>query len=1203
MKHKRFSTILIATSMMMVACGGSGGDTPHTHDWGTPTYTWNDDFSSCTATRVCKLDSSHVESETKNSSERVVTPAGCTTSGSKEYKVTFTNSAFEEQIKTVTINPHGHSYGAPSYVWSEDNSSCTATRVCSYDSSHIETETKQSIESVITPAGCETSGSAKYSVTFSNPAFLAQEKTVTIDPLGHDWGNPTYSWSSDYSSCKAERVCTRDASHKESEEVRSSYEVITEPGEESEGLGRYTADFVNSAFETQTHDVTLSPTGPSIKSFEDAVNSIKTKHNYAVNIVNVIEYDHAEFINYNMYNLNDGALYSDIYGTYYSGYIKQKDQGIVRFTMPLDSSGILLGSFVCTNVERTISDYYNFNLDYVVAIEQIFKSSFIYSDEKESYICTDYNAMALIANLAFGDYAQLVSVPEKISAVFKNNDLIINAVYDVTFFDEEEINTKGDVVVTISNFEKVSNARLEEYIANPDYTYVAPTEWSADVKESFDERFNGYYPPFIEGLSFAYKSGIAASEGNYVTMLEDYWAGDLTTNYASTLLENGFSKVSNPGYEEYQKKVEDEQLVHTYSIKMKYYTPTDKDGSGMEYSYLFPHGVSFFMFVHKQTTKETITTVKLLNEYIASTEAGSFLPSFNLADDTKVKDFKDATDTQPTLAFLGKGTNSAYFYIYPDTKAHATTCVEEYVNYLKSKGFTGESSAFAQEYWLTDEHGSIVRITDPSYISTWSASSKLYVRLEISKETVEAAQEEIVYMDKLEISEQTLVFEYNSEFVFDGTVTLIYTDGSSEVVTPTEVIGPDTTQVGQQTVIVRYTNDEGETIGASYTVEIKADETLYDIIVTPQEGVTINISSHPSLKAKAGERVTFSVNVASGYKLNGLTAICNGESLSITGPNFMTGAYYFTMKSGDVTLTANVTSTTINHSISYVVWDDHYNQLNYSDVINSSSVLPLSAAENSTVNFTVVTNSGYTFVCASEKEDEGAKTTSSFSYQMGTKDLEINIVVSVDPVAPDAELSSIALSGQTTTYEVGDTFSFDGVVTATYSDGNSKEVTPTEVSSPDMSTIGDKTVTVSYTEDEITKTAEYTITVSQKEDPGEFGGTYSWYKGKMGGVDTYFRITFNEDGTGTYVRDPYNGSTATIYFSYVVKGDNITLTLTDIGSGFNCFSTYRPFDFDAVGTKNTTGVINSDGSISFALYNAAGSSGSASSSGTYTFSK
>ena len=89
-------------------------------------------------------------------------------------------------------------------------------------------------------------------------------------------------------------------------------------------------------------------------------------------------------------------------------------------------------------------------------------------------------------------------------------------------------------------------------------------------------------------------------------------------------------------------------------------------------------------------------------------------------------------------------------------------------------------------------------------------------------------------------------------------------------------------------------------------------------------------------------------------------------------------------------------------------------------------------------------------------------------------------------------LSSIAVSGQKTTFTVGDTFTFDGTVTATYSDGSTKEVTPTNVSTPDMSTAGTKEVTVTYTENGVTETAKYNITVNAaSEHDGSLEKPYS----------------------------------------------------------------------------------------------------------------
>lgn len=75
-------------------------------------------------------------------------------------------------------------------------------------------------------------------------------------------------------------------------------------------------------------------------------------------------------------------------------------------------------------------------------------------------------------------------------------------------------------------------------------------------------------------------------------------------------------------------------------------------------------------------------------------------------------------------------------------------------------------------------------------------------------------------------------------------------------------------------------------------------------------------------------------------------------------------------------------------------------------------------------------------------------------------------------------LSSIAVSEMTTTYVKDAAFAFDGVCTATFANGYQKAVTPSSVSSPDMSTGGVKTVTVSYTYNGNTRTTTYDITVN-----------------------------------------------------------------------------------------------------------------------------
>lgn len=73
-------------------------------------------------------------------------------------------------------------------------------------------------------------------------------------------------------------------------------------------------------------------------------------------------------------------------------------------------------------------------------------------------------------------------------------------------------------------------------------------------------------------------------------------------------------------------------------------------------------------------------------------------------------------------------------------------------------------------------------------------------------------------------------------------------------------------------------------------------------------------------------------------------------------------------------------------------------------------------------------------------------------------------------------LDRISLSGDyQTVFEVGDEFNYEGlIVTAFYSDDSSSVVTPTSVSTPDMSSEGEKEITVTYQ----TVSTKYTITIN-----------------------------------------------------------------------------------------------------------------------------
>ena len=80
-----------------------------------------------------------------------------------------------------------HLWGAVEYIWSEDNTTITATRVCQRHEEHIQTETVAVSSQETKSATCTESGETTYtSDEFANEAFEVQSKTVSdIVALGH----------------------------------------------------------------------------------------------------------------------------------------------------------------------------------------------------------------------------------------------------------------------------------------------------------------------------------------------------------------------------------------------------------------------------------------------------------------------------------------------------------------------------------------------------------------------------------------------------------------------------------------------------------------------------------------------------------------------------------------------------------------------------------------------------------------------------------------------------------------------------------------------------------------------------------------------------------------------------------------------------------------------------------------------------------
>ena len=198
------------------------------HDWGKATYSWSDDGKSCTATRVCNNDISHVETASAAVTAEQTKAPTCAVMGETTYTATFEETWAEAQTTTrvdVAIDPTNHNghlvqvaaktptcteigwnayeyctectyttyeeipatdhnWDDVTYTWSEDGKSCTAKRVCKNDESHVETATAVVTSEVTTPATCVDKGTTTYTASFT--VEWAQPQTTTRDDVAKD---------------------------------------------------------------------------------------------------------------------------------------------------------------------------------------------------------------------------------------------------------------------------------------------------------------------------------------------------------------------------------------------------------------------------------------------------------------------------------------------------------------------------------------------------------------------------------------------------------------------------------------------------------------------------------------------------------------------------------------------------------------------------------------------------------------------------------------------------------------------------------------------------------------------------------------------------------------------------------------------------------------------------------------------------------
>ncbi len=271
----------VAVYYKSCSCGEKGtetfnGSTPLGHTYGTTSYVW--EGSSCTATRVCANDNTHVETETVVGTYVLDSEATCGETEKGHYRAVFVVIAVfgehESAVGSVSIGePLPHEYGAVNYSW--DGDSCTATHTCSNDASHVETETVTGVFVTDTGATCTEAEKGHYLATFTIQAFAtcqtAENSESKGSKLGHSFGSVSYSW--DGTSCTATYTCSTDISHVETETVTGVFVTDTDATCTEPEKGHYLATFENPDFATdQTAENSFSvgePTGIHVEEFGD----------------------------------------------------------------------------------------------------------------------------------------------------------------------------------------------------------------------------------------------------------------------------------------------------------------------------------------------------------------------------------------------------------------------------------------------------------------------------------------------------------------------------------------------------------------------------------------------------------------------------------------------------------------------------------------------------------------------------------------------------------------------------------------------------------------------------------------------------------------------------------------------------------------------------------------------------------------------
>ncbi len=325
-------------------------------------------------------------------------------------------------------------------------------------------------------------------------------------------------------------------------------------------------------------------------------------------------------------------------------------------------------------------------------------------------------------------------------------------------------------------------------------------------------------------------------------------------------------------------------------------------------------------------------------------------------------------------------------------------------------------------------------------------------------------------LSRLEITSVPTATQYqNTPFDTQGLkVTAYYSDSSSRDVTSSAALsGYDMSSYGEQIVYVSYT-EGGVTLRENFTINV--------IKQTPAE---LNITKMPN-------KTTFEVGSAfsaAGIEAqlvynNSLTASLGENDLSFTGYNMnYAGKQTVTVSytEGSKTVSSAYEIELLNREVSVTITSQPTKTRYYiGEELDLSGLVVSATMANGT---STVISHDRLVVSGFDNQKEGSQTI-GVSYTSPITDVTYNMSFNVEVVSG---LNSIAITSQPakTVYYYSDTLDTAGlVVTAYYANNTSKAVTDKCVlSGYNMNAVGRQTVTVTFTEGSVSKTATFGINV------------------------------------------------------------------------------------------------------------------------------